>query len=85
MQLHIMNSCKKKEDTTNILEKKIEELQQEMSIMKKVSQTKQQINNGTINVKPGDPNIPAKTPQNAAIKLIIIILTSIMLYIIVFI
>ena len=49
MQLHIMNSCKKKEDTTNILEKKIEELQQEMSIMKKVSQTKQQINNGTIN------------------------------------
>ena len=49
MQLHIMNSCKKKEDTTNILEKKIEELQQEMSRMKKVSQTKQQINNGTIN------------------------------------
>jgi hypothetical protein len=49
MQLHSINSCKKKEDTTNILKKKIEELQQEMFIMKKESQVKQQINNGTIN------------------------------------
>ena len=48
MQLHIMNSCKKNKDTIPI-EKKLEELQHEISILKKESHVKQQINNGTIN------------------------------------
>jgi transcriptional regulator NrdR family protein len=48
MQLHIMNSCKKNQDNTPI-EKKLEELQHEISILKKESRAKQQINNGTIN------------------------------------
>jgi len=48
MQLHSMNSCKKNKDNLPI-EKKLEELQQEISILKKESQVKQQINNGTIN------------------------------------
>lgn len=48
MQLHSMNSCKKNQDNIPI-EKKIEELQYEISILKKDSQVKQQINNGTIN------------------------------------
>jgi transcriptional regulator NrdR family protein len=48
LQLHIMNSCKKNKNNIPI-EKKLEELQHEISILKKESQVKQQINNGTIN------------------------------------